>query len=181
MRPSSGVLTINSEDPQSTVAKYKNLLLGFWDVRRIESMFFDNRNDMMYNRRGVCRDTDIGVYNRRCECLGTQCTWNVSLMGWLDMPIVWHEDKSWYMQRQAALLKRSDDPRGCFGSEYCCSNLPYDRFCFIRDPWVLMRLITICDIFVAVTRGYLWAGKTVRSSLGLSQTVVRRTFGVPKS
>lgn len=58
--PSDSILTVKSEVPQSTETEYKNSSPGFLDVRQFKDIFSDVRNPMMYDRRGVCRDTDIG-------------------------------------------------------------------------------------------------------------------------
>lgn len=54
-----------SEAVDWTVADYKSKNVDYFDARRFIAVFTDGRNVIMYDRRGVERDTDITRCNRR--------------------------------------------------------------------------------------------------------------------
>lgn len=57
------VTTMNSIVPSWTKVEYKEAFSGCLEAFRFEAMFSDCRNAIIYGRRGVRRNTDIGRWN----------------------------------------------------------------------------------------------------------------------
>lgn len=64
---SAPATVLQSEAMDWSAADYKSRYAGCFDARRFSAMFSDGRNAIMYDRRGVKRDTDIGGCNRRWQ------------------------------------------------------------------------------------------------------------------
>lgn len=91
-------------------------------------MFFDGRNAIIYDRRVVMRDTDIGGWNCSWNLMQTCCQGYLDPIGFLDLPLVLHEDKSNYVLCLAALVERAEEIKGLIGLDDCCLDRPYDRY-----------------------------------------------------
>lgn len=65
-------IKIDHDVPSWSVAEYKTLYADTFDGRRLGAMFSDGANSFIFNRRDVCRNTNIGAWNLRtgdrCFC-----------------------------------------------------------------------------------------------------------------
>lgn len=67
------------------VANHKLNYADCFDVHQLNAMFFNVCNAVMYDRRGVKRNTDIGVLNHRWNLMQTCCSEHLDPVGFLNI------------------------------------------------------------------------------------------------
>lgn len=103
----SYVLTLHSACQNWTVHQYRTDYLTSLDARRFSAMFSDGRKKVMFNRRGIRRDTDVGTWERREN---TNNSWRpgcISPIGPFGMPLVRRDRKLDYLRNLRKVLARS--------------------------------------------------------------------------
>lgn len=96
-------------------------------------MFSDGRNAVMYDRRGVKRNTDIGGWNRCRKVMQSHRPGFLDDIGLFDMPLVLHKEESNYVLPLATLVGNAGNVGGVMGLEACCLGHPNDQYHLIRD------------------------------------------------
>lgn len=117
---------LRSEAVRCTVTDFKSKYSDCFEVRLFNAMFFDGCNAIIYDRRSVKFDTEIGDWNSCCNLMQSCCPRCTDPVGFLNTPFVRRKDESNYVVRLDALLSCADEVKGLVGLGAWCIYLPYD-------------------------------------------------------
>lgn len=88
--PESGsfaAMVLRSGAVDWSVVDYKSKYEDCFDIRKLNSMLSDGWNEIMYDRRCVKSDINIGGWNRCWQIMKSYCPGYVNLIGPMDMPM----------------------------------------------------------------------------------------------
>lgn len=82
-------------------------------------MFSNRRNAILYDGRGVRRDTKIECWNPRWDQIQSRCPGYVDSVGFLDMLLVRLEENTNYVLRFVVLLDHADELKRLMRLDAC--------------------------------------------------------------
>lgn len=119
-----------------TVAEFQERFGRLFDALYFGWAFADERNAVLLDHRGVCRDTDNRAWHRRCATVFWWCARLFKLASLFYIPIVFYDEEIQYLHLLRTLVPRVEEQFGlekCYDLCVCCFGGPYDRFYHIWD------------------------------------------------
>lgn len=102
-------IIFRSEVVYWTVTVYKSKYADGFDIRRFNAIFSDGLYPIMYDWRGVKRDTSTGGWNQDWNLMQARCIEYLDHIGHLIMLFMHHEDESNYVLWLAILNGHAEE------------------------------------------------------------------------
>lgn len=126
-------IEIDNGVPSWSFTKYKTPYVDTLTTRLSSTVFSDEENSSMFDHRNVCRDMDIGTYNRRGTLLRRWCSGTSRDVFGFDVSIVRHAEEVGRLRRLLRLVRNVDDRFVYRVLSLCCFKDPIDVFYILKD------------------------------------------------